>query len=148
MPEQLREYFYLSQIGIGALFVAAGWFFLRSREGASKFRVREADLKTPGGGRSGKKGLAEARMTPAGKILGLPGIRLEGTPFEILGISENASAETVQRAYKDLMKRYHPDRVGVQPGSAQWKDAQKIAEIINRARGDALKAVGKRNFTS
>jgi hypothetical protein len=31
------------------------------------------------------------------------------------------------------MKRYHPDLVG-RPGSREWKDAQRIAEAINRAK--------------
>lgn len=31
-------------------------------------------------------------------------------PYEILGVSENADEETVKKAYRELVKKYHPDR--------------------------------------
>ena len=31
-------------------------------------------------------------------------------PYEVLGISENASEEEIKRAYKELVKKYHPDK--------------------------------------
>jgi DnaJ-domain-containing protein 1 len=43
----------------------------------------------------------------------------------------------IQSAYRELMKRYHPDRVG-RPGTREWQDAQGIAEAINRAKRDLL----------
>lgn len=48
-------------------------------------------------------------------------------PFHVLGISANASASEVDRAYKRLAAEHHPDRGG---------DSEKMARI-NRAR-DAL----------
>jgi DnaJ-domain-containing protein 1 len=141
MPEKLREYFYLSQIALGACFLIALWFLLRGRSGSSNFRVREADLR-PGKGKSAGR-LGEARMKPAPKPLSLPGIRLEGAPHEVLGIRAGASVDEIQTAYRDLMKRYHPDRVLAAPGSQAWKDAQRVAEAINRAREEALKLAGK-----
>ena len=30
-------------------------------------------------------------------------------PYEVLGISENASEEEIKKAYKEMVKKYHPD---------------------------------------
>ena len=32
--------------------------------------------------------------------------------YDILGVSENASADQIKRAFKDIAKREHPDRGG------------------------------------
>lgn len=31
-------------------------------------------------------------------------------PYEVLGVSSNADEETVKKAYKELVKKYHPDK--------------------------------------
>lgn len=73
----------------------------------------------------------------------LEGIRINGLPHETLGISPHAREPEIQKAYKDLMKRFHPDRVGPQ-GSQPWKDAQKIAEALNDARQKMLASARSR----
>ena len=30
-------------------------------------------------------------------------------PYEVLGVSENADEETIKKAYKELVKKYHHD---------------------------------------
>jgi len=34
-----------------------------------------------------------------------------GDPYEVLGLERNASGAEITRAYREQMKRYHPDRV-------------------------------------
>jgi hypothetical protein len=145
--ERVQQYFYLSQVGLGILAIGATWFFFsRSREKPSNFRVREADVRKPDPklrpGQTRPQELAQARLKPKGpETLALPGIRIDGLPHEILGIAANAPAEEIQRAFRERMKRYHPDSVGA-PGSRAWKDAEKIAEAIIRARDAMLKRSG------
>lgn len=47
-------------------------------------------------------------------------------PYEILGISKNASEEDIKKAYRDLAKKYHPD-------VNQDSNAEDIFKIINEA---------------
>lgn len=101
----------------------------------SQFKLREhervARTKTEPG-----SGLAEARFEKKSP-LALPGIRLDGAPHEILGVSAQASEREILDAYKKLMKQYHPDHVAP-PGTDQWNDAQKIAIAINSAKEKIL----------
>ena len=130
-PEKMERIFFFGQLGIGALLLAAFLIF-RPRPPESGFRVREADRKDA----PWKKG--PALQTEARRPLALPGIRTDGSPHEILGVRQGASPETIQRAYRELMKRYHPDKAA-RPGTPEWNEAQKIAEAINRAKDALLK---------
>ena len=111
---------------------------LRFRESESRFRVREADLRKPKSRteENRKEQLAHARIKPK-NTLQLSGFSPVGQPHEILGIKLDASVSEIKKAYRDLMKLYHPDRIGA-PGSRQWQDAQAIAEAINHAKEQML----------
>lgn len=147
IPFNLKAVFYRGEIILGILILGVVWF-LRPKGPKSQFRVRESDQPfrqsaTPNGladakikshreqGHSGRESQLHAPLR-------LEGIRIDGSPYQILGVSPQASNSEVQKAYRELMKHYHPDRVG-RPGSPEWKEAQKIAEAINRAKAEILK---------
>jgi hypothetical protein len=141
------------QLTLLSLVVAAGgiiWFFRVGSKDVVGFQLRESDRprarRSPrlptvsayvgADGRLGAQGSAQKPKNA--KPLLLNGIRLDGAPHEILGVKEKATRAEIQKAYRDLMKRYHPDMVG-RPGSREWKDAQRIAEAVGKARDELLK---------
>lgn len=88
---------------------------------------------------------AEAHHRPTPSTLALQGITLEGPPHRILGVPEDATPQQIQAAYRSLVQRYHPDKVGQTEGGgteAAQKSAAQIVEILTRSR-DAL--LGKKN---
>ena len=50
------------------------------------------------------------------------------THYDVLEVSENASQEVIQMAYKALVKKYHPD---VNKGFAE--EAEQLLKLINEA---------------
>ncbi len=138
-----KYFFYGAEFSLVLLFLLfIGWKQLRGPE--SNFKVREADLsdiRVQSESQANRSAdLGSAKMT-RGSLL-LEGIRLGGAPHEVLGVSSGANGAEIQKAYRKLMKRYHPDRVGP-PGSSEWKDAQKIAEAINQAKDDLITRLKK-----
>ena len=49
--------------------------------------------------------------------------KIHKSPYEILGIKKNATKKGIQKAYKDKVKQYHPDKV-----SHLGEELQKIAK--------------------
>jgi hypothetical protein len=137
-PEEIRRAAYLV-IGLIGSALALFAVFLRMRDPGSRFKVREADrLKSKGPSplRLLKGDLGSQKQTRHHKPL-LEGHRFDGAPHEILGILPNATEKEIQKAYLELIKRFHPDRIGA-PGSREWKDAQSIAAKLNEARNAML----------
>jgi len=66
-------------------------------------------------------------------------LNIHGQPHEILGVSLQATPKQIQKAYRELMKKYHPDKIA-KPGTANWTQAQKIASAINDAKDKLLAA--------
>jgi hypothetical protein len=147
-PEKVRTYAYMIQISFGGLVIAA-LYWLKQRETPSGFRVREADLKRDLKGAIGKKPaltedpLANARYSKKAEPLRLSGISIQGEPHQILGVRAQATEQEVRAAYRELMKQYHPDRIG-RPGTREWQDAQGIAEAINVAKEKMLAGLKKK----
>ena len=59
--------------------------------------------------------------------------------YEILEVDKNASQEVIEKAYRTLAKKYHPD---LQQGQLQQEYAEKM-KIINQAY-DVLADTNKR----
>jgi curved DNA-binding protein len=53
-------------------------------------------------------------------------------PYDVLGVSKSASPEEIQKAYRKLSKKYHPDRnPGDKQADATYKDVQAAYEILS-----------------
>ena len=50
-------------------------------------------------------------------------------PYAVLGVSSGATPEELVRAYREQMKRYHPDRVADMPPEFQELAHRKAIEI-------------------
>lgn len=60
------------------------------------------------------------------------------TPFEILGVSEDATADEVRRAYRREALRFHPDRNPGDPAAAEaFLQAQQAYRALDRRDPDA-----------
>jgi DnaJ-domain-containing protein 1 len=143
LVQWLSGHFGLVQVAISAFFILL-WFRARANaETKSRFKLREADRNLKFA--RGEAATAAANQAPKKKDpLRLDGIVMDGAPHEVLGISALASEPEIQKAYKDRMKRYHPDRLGP-PGSREWTEGTAIAESINRARIAMLERLKKRS---
>lgn len=137
---KLQSFFVTGEVSLLVAIGVAVWF-LRPKRPESNFRVRESERPKPTQASVNPSKLADAKIERKQPLL-LEGIRLDGAPHQILGVSISATADEIQQAYRSLMKRYHPDKVGP-PGSQAWQDAQKIAETINRAKSEMLSRVRK-----
>ncbi|HTL12272.1 MAG TPA: DnaJ domain-containing protein [Bdellovibrionota bacterium] len=131
----LAKYFGPIQVGILVVILVAGWKMMGSGSKPSGFRNREGDK--PRDKRAGGEALADAKLKRPVPPLQLPGLSLDGLPHEILGVRADASESEIHSAYRELMKRYHPDQVAA-PGTRAWNDAQAIASALTNARDQLL----------
>ncbi|CCJ33111.1 MULTISPECIES: J domain-containing protein [Caloramator] len=66
-------------------------------------------------------------------------------PYEVLGVSRNASIDDIKKAYRELVKKYHPDKY--QDNPLRELAEEKLREI-NEAYEFLLKNHGQGNFNS
>jgi len=59
-------------------------------------------------------------------------------PYEVLGVSETASDEEIRRAYRELVKKYHPDQFTDNPlkelANEKLKQVNEAYDIITKQR--------------
>ena len=140
----IADHFQIIQVLIVVFVIGFGVISFRDRGRGSQFKVREADRADLDRIKSGPS-IADAKFATAAKKsppLSLPGIRLDGLPHEILGVEPDADEVEVMRAYKEAIKRYHPDRIQgqakdqlkfYQDASAKLNDAKEL--MIKKLRG-------------
>lgn len=62
-------------------------------------------------------------------------------PYEVLGVSENADEETIKRAYRELVKKYHPDKYVNNPladlASEKLKQINEAYDMITSGRASS-----------
>jgi hypothetical protein len=142
--DTLREQFGWIQVGLLLLLAYFVFRFFRNEDRRSQFR--EGSFRNPSPSGKTKRDPRRAnqyRQQDQIRLL-LRGFSFTGQPHEILGVSKSANELEIRRAHRELMKRFHPDKMGP-PDSREWHDAQKIAESLNNARDTMLRELRARS---
>ncbi len=67
-------------------------------------------------------------------------------PYEVLGVSEDADEETIKKAYRALVKKYHPDKYVNNPlsdlASEKIKEINKAYDMIMNNKNSSVHGTG------
>lgn len=71
-------------------------------------------------------------------------------PYDVLGVSKDASADEIKKAYRKLSKKYHPD-LNHEPGAEErFKEVNDAYEILGdpqkKAQYDQFGSTGAQGF--
>ncbi len=70
-------------------------------------------------------------------------------PYEVLGVPENADEETVKKAYKELVKKYHPDKYINNPladlAADKMKEINQAYDMITKGTAKSQTNTGYQN---
>jgi DnaJ-domain-containing protein 1 len=153
IPELVSQHFIKIQVVLFVSGVLVAFKLLQGKQTSTQFKSREADRNDLERLRRGGPDLAQAKIArakptanpahSASPPLSLPGIRLSGLPHEILGVAEDASEADVLKAYKESIKRFHPDRIQGQ-AKEQLQFYQEASAKLNQAKEDLIRAIRAR----
>ena len=75
---------------------------------------------------------------------------MEKNPYDVLGISKDASADEIKRAYRKLSKKYHPDLNHEAGAEEKFKEVNDAYEILSdpqkKAQFDQFGSTGAQGF--
>ena len=75
---------------------------------------------------------------------------MNNNPYKVLGVSPDADDETVKKAYRELARKYHPDRYAdtdlAELASEKMKEINAAYEEINRLRAEGASGQQSSNY--
>lgn len=109
----------LAVAGIPVLAAGLGLLGVAARGGQGGKGGASGPETGPGAGAG-----SDERQAPPGRAR--PGTMTRRQAAQILGVAENASADEIRQAHRDLMKKLHPDAGGSGPLAAQVQEARDV----------------------
>lgn len=67
-------------------------------------------------------------------------------PYEVLGVEKDASQEEVKKAYREKVKKYHPDRCDREDAEELFKQIKEAYEVAYEEAGSTESARGTKHY--